>query len=86
VDDGVDGLLAPRGDAAALAGALIALLGDPERAAAMGRAGHAKVVARHTWPAVGARMAMALEAALGGGATRSARPAADAPCAASSIR
>ena len=39
VDDGVNGLLVPAGDAAALAAAISSLLGDRERAAALGRGG-----------------------------------------------
>jgi len=39
VDDGVHGLLVPRRDPAALAGALDGLLGDPGRRHAMGEAG-----------------------------------------------
>ena len=39
VEDGVTGLLARSGDPAALAGAIGRLIGDPDRAAAMGRAG-----------------------------------------------
>jgi glycosyltransferase involved in cell wall biosynthesis len=43
VDDGVTGLLVEPDDADALAGALAALVDDPERRAAMGRAGAARV-------------------------------------------
>jgi glycosyltransferase involved in cell wall biosynthesis len=43
VRNGVDGLLAPRGDAPAIAKALRTLLDDPERATAMGAAGRARV-------------------------------------------
>jgi glycosyltransferase involved in cell wall biosynthesis len=43
---GVDGLLAPRGDDAAIAAALLRLLGDPAAAAAMGAAGRARVEER----------------------------------------
>jgi glycosyltransferase involved in cell wall biosynthesis len=39
VEDGVNGLLVPSGDAEALAGAIATLLADPERAASMGREG-----------------------------------------------
>ena len=48
VEDGVNGLLVPPADAAALAGAMKALLADPERAAAMGRRGQLKVRAEFT--------------------------------------
>ena len=43
----IDGLLAPRGDAAAIAAALLRLLDDPAAAAAMGRAGAARVQAQY---------------------------------------
>lgn len=46
VEDGVSGLLVPPGDEAALAGALLGLLRDPERRAAMGRRGQEIVAAR----------------------------------------
>jgi glycosyltransferase involved in cell wall biosynthesis len=46
--DGSTGLLAPPGEPAALAAAMAALLGDAERRAAMGRAGHARVVANYS--------------------------------------
>ncbi len=45
VRDGVTGLLVPAGDAPALAAALTALLGDPDRAAALGRAGRSRALA-----------------------------------------
>jgi starch synthase len=49
VADGVTGLLAPAGDPAALAAALNALVPDPGRAAAMGRAGRGRAVAEFSW-------------------------------------
>jgi starch synthase len=49
VADGVTGLLAPAGDPAALAAALNALVTDPGRAAAMGRAGRGRAVAEFSW-------------------------------------
>jgi glycosyltransferase involved in cell wall biosynthesis len=49
VDEGVDGVLAPFGDIEALAQSILDLLMDPERAAAMGQAGRAKVRERYTW-------------------------------------
>lgn len=48
VTDGATGLLVPPGDADALAGALTALLADPARACALGRAGRARVRERFT--------------------------------------
>jgi glycosyltransferase involved in cell wall biosynthesis len=55
VVDGETGLLAER-DAAQVADALVALLGDAERARAMGRAAAARVAQRFTWPVVGRRV------------------------------
>jgi starch synthase len=49
VADGVTGLLAAPGDPAALAAALNALVTDPGRAAAMGRAGRGRAVAEFSW-------------------------------------
>jgi glycosyltransferase involved in cell wall biosynthesis len=56
VEDGKTGLLVPPGDPAALAEALLALLGDPARARAMGAAGRARVQGRFLWSHVGARL------------------------------
>jgi glycosyltransferase involved in cell wall biosynthesis len=47
VRDGVDGLLVPRGDDAALASALIGLLDDPARAARLGASGRSRVEERY---------------------------------------
>ena len=49
ISDGEDGLLAPFGDAGALAAAVARLLHDPALAAQLGAAGMAKVYAQHTW-------------------------------------
>lgn len=46
VADGVTGLLVPPGDSAAVARAMLTLLDDPDRAAAMGAAGRARIVER----------------------------------------
>ena len=43
IEDGLSGLLVPPGDAVAMARGLVALLTDPERAAALGRAARARV-------------------------------------------
>jgi glycosyltransferase involved in cell wall biosynthesis len=50
------GLLVPPGEAGSLTEALIAILGDPDKAETMGRAAHANVLENHTWDAVLARM------------------------------
>jgi starch synthase len=57
VSDGETGLLVPPGEPAALAGALNSLLGDPGRAAAMGRLGRKRAVADFGWPAIAAQTA-----------------------------
>lgn len=49
ISDGVDGHLVRFGDVPSLAVRLAHLLGDPEAAAAMGRRGREKVLARYTW-------------------------------------
>jgi phosphatidylinositol alpha 1,6-mannosyltransferase len=52
VKPGVDGILVPPGDGAAIAGAVAALAADPERRRAYGVSGRAAVDG-HTWAAVG---------------------------------
>jgi glycosyltransferase involved in cell wall biosynthesis len=61
VVDGVTGLLAAQRDPRQVADALVALLGDPDRAAAMGKAAEAGVAQNFTWPVVGRRVADALD-------------------------
>ena len=56
VVDGETGLLAPDGDAPALAAAIAALLDDPHRRRALGRAAHRHVVANHALPAAARRL------------------------------
>ena len=57
VSDGVDGLLVPFGDVAALAGALRLLLNDPALRRRMGEAGREKVLAHYTWETIVASVA-----------------------------
>ena len=57
VSDGETGLLVPPDDPGALAGALGALIADPARAAALGRAGRERAVAEFGWQAVAAQTA-----------------------------
>ena len=57
VVDGETGLLVPPGEPEALAVALNALLGDPDRAEAMGQAGRKRAVAEFGWPAIAAQTA-----------------------------
>src|SRR2546423_1897007 len=63
IDDGVNGVLVPAGEAEPLAEALVNLLGDPDRAARMGRHGHREVLTEHTWERVADRMATYIEQA-----------------------
>jgi glycosyltransferase involved in cell wall biosynthesis len=65
INNGVTGLLAETGEAEPLAEALIALLGDPQRAAHMGQAAQAAVAKGGTWDDVIARMAPFIERAVG---------------------
>jgi len=57
VADGKTGLLVPPGEPEPLAAALNALLRDPDRAAAMGRAGRQRAVAEFGWAAIAAQTA-----------------------------
>jgi alpha-maltose-1-phosphate synthase len=57
VADGATGLLVPPDDPAALADAMNALLRDPGRADAFGRAGRARAVEEFSWDAVAAQTA-----------------------------
>jgi len=57
VADGETGLLVPPDDPASLAEALNALVRDPGRAAAMGRAGRERAVGEFSWDAVAAQTA-----------------------------
>jgi glycosyltransferase involved in cell wall biosynthesis len=55
IEDGVTGRLVPPGDAAALAAAIVAMLGDPQSARAMARRGQAAVLARYSMDTTMAR-------------------------------
>jgi alpha-maltose-1-phosphate synthase len=57
VSDGDTGLLVPPGDPGALAAAVNALVADPARAAALGRAGRERAVAEFGWQRVAAATA-----------------------------
>lgn len=64
VEDGVTGLLVPPAQPRPLADAIITLLQDPERSAAMGEAGHRRVVEQMRWDHVVERMQAILGSAL----------------------
>lgn len=49
VEHGVTGLIVPRGDSSALAGAIGSLLADPARCRTMGRAGRERALQRFDW-------------------------------------
>jgi glycosyltransferase involved in cell wall biosynthesis len=61
IRDGEIGLLAETGQAEPLAEALIALLGNPERAEQLGHAANRHVAHGHTWDDVVRRMAPYIE-------------------------
>lgn len=67
VEDQVTGLVVPRGDAAALAVAIGALLDDPERRARMGQAGRARALRLFDWDRTAAQLE-AVYAMIGAGA------------------
>jgi glycosyltransferase involved in cell wall biosynthesis len=65
IEDGVTGLLVPPDDPRALADAIEALLADPARAQALGRAGRADARARFSLAAYSARLADAVHGSAG---------------------
>jgi phosphatidylinositol alpha-mannosyltransferase len=71
VRDGLEGLLVPPGDPAALADALVAVLGDPERAGRMGEAGRARA-ARYDWSRIAGEVEEVYRAALAAATGRAA--------------
>ena len=65
ITDGEQGRLVPEGDSATLLEALDELVGDPERARALGRAARERAVRELSWDAVAARYRSAYEEAVG---------------------
>jgi phosphatidylinositol alpha-mannosyltransferase len=57
------GVLVPPGDSAALAAAIITLLGDERRRCTLGRNGRQAVVTRYRWSVDAGRLVAAIEAA-----------------------
>lgn len=64
IEDGVNGFLLPDGDPAALADRLSSLLGDPERARAIGRRARQRVLERWDWAGAVDRLEAHLQAAV----------------------
>jgi glycosyltransferase involved in cell wall biosynthesis len=65
VQDGATGRTVAPGDAGALKAALSELCADPDRSAAMGRAGRQRFLERYTWDRVAERICRALSERLG---------------------
>src|SRR5207248_6941866 len=76
LDGGEEAVIIPKDDPTAWADMTIALLGDPERRAAMGRAGVVKA-ARFAWPRIARAELAVYERVLGRSARAAARPASD---------
>jgi glycosyltransferase involved in cell wall biosynthesis len=68
VTEGENGLLADGGDSEGFAGAILELLGQPERAAEMGRAGRARILERHSWRKSAEKLLRLYDQLLSGGA------------------
>jgi glycosyltransferase involved in cell wall biosynthesis len=64
ITDGRNGLLVPAGDPAAVAAALLTVLGDLVRVADLGAAARARIAGNFTWDHVVDRMAPELEEVL----------------------
>lgn len=78
IDDGVEGVLVPEGDAAALGEAISGMLADPARAAALGAAARARAERDFTWPQVARRHLAVYESAIARHAVGRGRDAASA--------
>ncbi|MCP4166804.1 MAG: glycosyltransferase family 4 protein [Chloroflexi bacterium] len=52
IQEGVNGMIVPEGDAVALAGAMAALAADPVRVQAMGRASRGLIETKYGWPQI----------------------------------
>ena len=76
IDDGLTGRLVHPREVEPLAAALIELLSEPRKAAAMGRAAHAKVMRGYTWDDVIDRVARSLSGGSGSGGPPAAQRAA----------
>jgi len=76
IDGGEEAVIIPKDDPAAWADTTIALLGDPERRAAMGRAGVAKA-ARFAWPRIARAELAVYERVLGRSASAATKRATD---------
>jgi glycosyltransferase involved in cell wall biosynthesis len=74
VREGETGVFVPRADAEALAGAINALIEDPDARAAMGAAGHARARDVFSWDRVTAELEGVLEHPAGDGAAQRRRP------------
>ncbi|MDE2993639.1 MAG: hypothetical protein OXU67_07120, partial [Chloroflexota bacterium] len=64
IDHPTTGLLVPPGDDQALAAALVLLLGDADRAARLGAAGHRRIARQFAWEQLALRAEAAYTAAL----------------------
>jgi glycosyltransferase involved in cell wall biosynthesis len=75
VEDGVDGLLVPPGDIAALAAAISQFCGNRAMRQVMGAAGRRKVEAQYRWEEIGERLEETYVDVLGGAAEEIQRTA-----------